>query len=453
MRHTMSISSVTANAIKAQSGGKKSARSSKSRAVPPLPLPAANDTNTQQTISHSFTISGVGLHTGETTVVTVRPARSNEGRYFVRVPEGTNAGRYSPPKPQFVRSEQLDINYGAEDGLDAEERAQLFLQYMSEQGDQGDEEFGDYLQRNVPDLLQDTLIFASMDKGVEEPTSRGADEEVVEADIGRAEVYGETTTLLRSASGNSYIMSPEALLSALEACGVDNARIEVEGGSEVPVADGSALTWALEVQKAGVRACDGGSDAENTAKQGHVRQMVTVSGGASRPGAFVSFYPSATGDNAADADSGASEIGTAITAGVDFFDDAASSVGRQWVTWKTSDASPADDFAGHYRWALAPARPVFPSYEAVEELYADGLIQAGPDGCCVIAEGDGWYDPNLVRFPLDEAARHAAQRLIGVLSLCATPGGRGLPSGHVVAFDATPEMMISFALKLKATHQ
>jgi len=167
----------------------------------------------------------------------------------------------------------------------------------------------------------------------------------------------------------------------------------------------------------------------------------------------VSFYPSATGDNAADADSGASEIGTAITAGVDFFDDAASSVGRQWVTWKTSDASPADDFAGHYRWALAPARPVFPSYEAVEELYADGLIQAGPDGCCVIAEGDGWYDPNLVRFPLDEAARHAAQRLIGVLSLCATPGGRGLPSGHVVAFDATPEMMISFALKLKAAHQ
>ena len=455
MRHNMSISSVTANAIKAQSGGKKSTRSSKSRPVAPLPLPAADDTNTQQTISHSFTIAGVGLHTGETTVVTVRPARWNEGRYFVRVPEGTNAGKYSPPKPQFVRSEQLDVSYGAEDGLDAEERAQLFLQYMSDQGDQGDEEFGDYLRRNVPELLQDTLIFASMDKGVEEPTSRGADEDIVEADIGRAEVYGETTTLLRSASGNSYIMSPEALLSALEACGVDNARIEVEGGSEVPVADGSALTWALEVQKAGVRACDGSSDAGNTARQGHVREMVTVSGGAGRPGAFVSFYPSASGDghSAADAGREASEVVTTITAGVDFFEHAASSVGRQWVTWKTSDASPADDFAGHYRWALAPARPVFPSYEAVEELYADGLIQAGPDGCCVIAEGDGYYDPNLVRFPLDEAARHAAQRLIGVLSLCATPGGRGLPSGHVVAFDATPEMMISFALKLKAAHQ
>ena len=452
MRHTISISSVTANATKAQSGGKKSSRSSKSRAVPPLPLPAATETNTQQTISHSFTITGVGLHTGETTVVTVRPARSNEGRYFVRVPEGTNAGRYSPPKPQFVRSEQLDVDYGADDGLDPEERAQLFLQYLSEQGDEGDEEFGDYLQRNVPDLLQDTLIFASIDKGVEEPTSRGADEDVVEAEIGRAEVYGETTTLLRSASGNSYIMSPEALLSALEACGVDNARIEVEGGSEVPVADGSALTWALEVQKAGVRACDGGSNNGNFVNQGHVREMVTVSGGASRPGAFVSFYPSvlSEGDRAADMGREALDDATVITAGVDFFDHNPSSMGRQWVTWKTTDASAADDFASHYRWVLAPARPVFPSYEAVEEIYADGLLQAGPDGCCVIAEGDGWYDPNLVRFPLDEAARHAAQRLIGVLSLCATPGGRGLPSGHVVAFDATPEMMINFALKLKA---
>ena len=374
-------------------------------------------------------------------MVTVKPALANEGRYFVRVPEGTNAAKYSPPKPQFVTSEQLDVNYGAEDGLDAEERAQMFLQYMSEQGEgDADEEFGDYLQRQLPDLVQDSLLFASMDVGVEDAIGKGANEEVVQADIGSAEVYGETTTLLRSTSGNSYILSPEALLSALEACGVDNARIEVEGGSEVPVADGSALTWVLEVQKAGVRPCDGGAD---VATPGHVDGMVTVIGDSNRPGAFVSFYPAALGDE--DALEGAD---TTITAGVDH---STSSIGRQWVTWKTSDASPDDDFSNHYRWTLAPARPVFPSYEAVEELYADGLIQAGPDGCCVIAEGDSWYDPNLVRFPLDEAARHAAQRLIGVLSMCAAPGGRGLPSGHIVAFDASPEMMIEFALKLKAS--
>ena len=36
------------------------------------------------------------------------------------------------------------------------------------------------------------------------------------------------------------VHSVEALLSALECCGLDNARIEVEGGGEIPTLDGSA---------------------------------------------------------------------------------------------------------------------------------------------------------------------------------------------------------------------
>lgn len=43
-------------------------------------------------------------------------------------------------------------------------------------------------------------------------------------------------------------MNVELLLSALEACGVDNARIEIEGGHEIPVLDNSALGWCIEVQ-------------------------------------------------------------------------------------------------------------------------------------------------------------------------------------------------------------
>ena len=38
----------------------------------------------------------------------------------------------------------------------------------------------------------------------------------------------------------------EHLLSALEGFGVDNARIEIEGGPEVPIVDGSALGWAID---------------------------------------------------------------------------------------------------------------------------------------------------------------------------------------------------------------
>ena len=39
------------------------------------------------------------------------------------------------------------------------------------------------------------------------------------------------------------IESVEHLLSALEGCGIDNARIEFESGSEIPVLDGSSQPW------------------------------------------------------------------------------------------------------------------------------------------------------------------------------------------------------------------
>ena len=45
------------------------------------------------------------------------------------------------------------------------------------------------------------------------------------------------------------IHSVEHLLSALEGCGIDNARIEIEGGTEVPIIDGSALGWCIALQK------------------------------------------------------------------------------------------------------------------------------------------------------------------------------------------------------------
>lgn len=41
----------------------------------------------------------------------------------------------------------------------------------------------------------------------------------------------------------------EHLLSALEGFGVDNARIEIEGGPEVPIVDGSALGWAIDLHQ------------------------------------------------------------------------------------------------------------------------------------------------------------------------------------------------------------
>lgn len=378
----------------------------------------------QQTVQKSFTVGGVGLHTGEYAFVTVKPAHAGQGRYFVRVPEGTNANAYNAPTPSFVAREQLDINYGAEDGLQPEERAQYFLQYLQEEDFDGG--FGDYLrEQEIEEVLKDDLLFEPvLDTTIEEPTVRLEGEEWVPANIHVAEIYGETTTILRN--GSFYVMSPESILSALEACGIDNARIEIEGGSEVPVGDGSGLTWVLEIQKAGTQDAPAAGDSSTERRAPAPKETISIIG---EGGSFISFYPAEE---------------SMVSVGVDYMQDA-EVLGRQWFTWRTSDSCPEDEYSGHYRWTIAPARAVFPSFETVEELFADGLIQAGPDGCCLIADGDSWCDPNLVRFPTDEAARHATQTLMGIMSLCASPGCRGLPLGHIVAFDPTPELQLEFA--------
>lgn len=74
--------------------------------------------------------------------VRVRPAFAGEGRYFVRVPPGTNASDYQPMKPKVVPEEKLDIDYGVDVGLDPEVRAQAFLKYLEEQDKGYDGDFG-----------------------------------------------------------------------------------------------------------------------------------------------------------------------------------------------------------------------------------------------------------------------------------------------------------------------
>jgi hypothetical protein len=74
-------------------------------------------------------------------VVKVKPAFAGEGRYFVRVPPGTNADDFTPEKPSFVSHERLDLNNVAEDGIEAEERAEMFLKFLQEQDDGYEGEF------------------------------------------------------------------------------------------------------------------------------------------------------------------------------------------------------------------------------------------------------------------------------------------------------------------------
>lgn len=63
----------------------------------------------------------------------------------------------------------------------------------------------------------------------------------------------EAQTTLRN--GELMVRGVEHLLAALEACGVDNCRIEVEGGAEVPIVDGAAQGWTTLIMANGVEPC------------------------------------------------------------------------------------------------------------------------------------------------------------------------------------------------------
>lgn len=215
----------------------------------------------------------------------------------------------------------------------------------------------DYITQELGDINSAHMEAVAPPSPADALVGRGPDEDWVPATVDAADVYMGAATML-SGEGGLEVLSPEALLSALEACGVDNARIEIEGGWEVPVVDGSSLGWVIAVQKAGVCEAAAGGDAQRAQRVApNPQEMLTVRDG----DAFVSFYP---GEPAK------------VTAGVDHAGEA-DIIGRQWYTWGPGDSVPEDNYDNHYRWEVAPARKVIPSYE---------VSSATPLLCVVISE-------------------------------------------------------------------
>lgn len=99
-------------------------------AAPPLSH-AVRNTNTPSS-SHP----GPAPHPRPAAFVRVRPAFAGEGRYFVRVPKGTNCGRFKLQDEELVVTE-ADMEAAATDSaVDAElERAkvELYMRYLEAQ--------------------------------------------------------------------------------------------------------------------------------------------------------------------------------------------------------------------------------------------------------------------------------------------------------------------------------
>ncbi|KAL4433595.1 hypothetical protein ABPG75_000036 [Micractinium tetrahymenae] len=389
-----------------------------------VPAPAAH----QQTLRRSFTVGGIGLHTGEYAIVRVLPAFAGEGRYFVRVPRGTNEHEWELEQPQERELEDLDAPaFTAKHAPNDVSNAQLFFEFIKAQEDgEFSVSFEDYFQRHAaqPETL---LLEAEAELRPEEEPAMGQPGEArVPATVSSLRQQGHSCTSVLQ-QGDAEVWGAEHLLAALECCGIDNARIEIEGGKEVPIVDGSALGWANEVQRCGLRAAPTQQAADALAARAVLapREMVTVQDGE----AFITFYPGPS---------------ARVTVGVDHSAEAPI-VGRQWFSWSPEDAGYTT--ADHFRYAVAPALTVYTAKTA-NKLVNEGLLQAGADRVCLVADQDDWMDPTLVRFEDDEAARHAAIDLLGDLSLLAQPGGRGLPMGHVVAYQPTHALQAAFMQRM-----
>ncbi|KAH9794531.1 hypothetical protein KPL71_004921 [Citrus sinensis] len=221
------------------------------------------------------------------------------------------------------------------------------------------------------------------------------------------------------------IRTVEHLLSALEAKGVDNCKIEIlnmvaddqDVEAEVPIFDGSASAWAEAIEQVGLKeALDcHGNNAEKVAP--FLNQPIYVQ----REDSFVAAFPSQK---------------VQISYGIDF---PQAANGFPQLPWKAL----AMQCILHLLELFAFMRRSFSFSQAValhhstgvERMCNAGLIKGGSlDNAIVCSASEGWLNPPL-RFP-DEPCRHKLLDFVGDLSLFARNGSQGLPVAHMVAFKA-----------------
>lgn len=377
----------------------------------------------QQTLLQSFTLGGIGLHTAEYAFVRVRPAFAGEGRYFVRVPKGTNGKRFE----LLDQNEEVDAESVTQDDNSQSIEAlkiELWRDYMAAQENEDFRgTFQDFVHFvNASPMLQgDEKPQNVFDDVPEDIVPRSEDETSVSASLSELEVELQFATCL--GSGKRTVMSVESLLAALEACGVDNARVEIEGGPEVPVLDGSCLGWTIMVQQAGLRAAPDRETGQQQPKMAlRPKEFVHFQ----EDDSFVTFVP---------------DYAMRVTAGVNHTRDC-QLVGKQWMEWCVEEDN-------HFRLELAPARVFSPSPEWAYMLRDLGYFKAGTEGCMIIGHRDRWWNPEEVRFFDDEPVRRRICELIGDLALLAEGGNSGMPVGHVLAYNADHAIFQKFLEKLK----
>ena len=243
----------------------------------------------------------------------------------------------------------------------------------------------------------------------------------------RVQAVGQTTLSTELAVGSASVRTVEHLLAALAGMGVDDARIEIDGG-EVPLLDGSAGEWVEAINRVGVavRSPEQGEQGSRGAEEErrishstlhtpHSTLRIAEPIWVDRGDAFVAALPSPV---------------LRFTYGIEFDLPA---IGKQWHSFTPT----SEDFAEE----IAPAR-TFGLADQVESLRAAGLIKGGSLENALVCDAKGWLNPPL-RF-VNEPARHKLLDLIGDISLLGT-----FPQAHFLAYKASHNLHIQLAQRLK----
>ncbi|RUS95632.1 UDP-3-O-acyl-N-acetylglucosamine deacetylase [Dulcicalothrix desertica PCC 7102] len=275
----------------------------------------------QHTLAAEIFQTGVGLHSGVTTHVTIKSAAPGSGRYFVRV---------DLPESPIIPAQVAAVNHT-----------------------------------------------------------------VLSTQLGKNEIH---------------IRTVEHILAALAGCGVDNARIEIDG-PEVPLLDGSALVWAESIGKVGLLAQS--SPSKETIV---INEPIWVK----HEDAFVCAMPAPE---------------TRFTYGIDFDLPA---IGNQWYSWTMPTSEDYSDKS--FVTEIAPAR-TFGLLDQIEYLQKSGLIKGGNLENALVCGPEGWLNPPL-RFP-NEPVRHKILDLVGDLSLLGK-----FPQAHFLAYKASHQLHVQLAQKI-----
>ena len=365
----------------------------------------------QQTVKKAFVVSGFGLHSGEDEIVRVCPAYANEGRYFVRVSDDS-----------IEKETGEDEDGGALSDAQVNklllERARAMLS-----NDPNDRK----------EILRNQSILKREDKEkIDSPgdflRNQGSETRVQANLANLAKGLQISSVLNAPGTDEAAVTKPEHLLSALEALGVDNCRIEIGGTGELPILDGGAGHWAHEICKAGVTPARDANDKGGEKvpkKQYKPREPVIVRD----KDAFIMFTP---------------QDQSKISYGIDLTYKS-TAIGKQWFSW-----TPLED--AKYDVVIAPAR-TFGTIQDYMAFYRHDIIKGGTASCSLIANGTEFLNPPMRNGWENECARHKVLDLIGDMSLFAEPGMAGVPIGHVLCHKASHELHAEFMRQLAATER